>query len=81
MWSIQCIVEFGYQFSICSGMKENHRKPWSSWPVTGPTECKPTSRQQSGIKPLNPNISLYSVLLFFPFLFFFLFFFLSLLSP
>jgi hypothetical protein len=36
MWSMQCNVEFGYQLSICSGIEENHGKPWSSWPVAGP---------------------------------------------
>jgi hypothetical protein len=43
MGSIQCNVEFGYQLSICSGTKENHEKPWSSWSVAGPSECKLTS--------------------------------------
>jgi hypothetical protein len=32
----------GYQLSICSRTKENHRNPWSSWPVTGPSRCKLT---------------------------------------
>jgi hypothetical protein len=27
MVSMQCNVEFGYQLGICSGTKENHRKP------------------------------------------------------
>jgi hypothetical protein len=45
MWSMQCNVEFGYQLSICSGTKENHGKPWSSWPVAGPSWCKVTSSQ------------------------------------
>jgi hypothetical protein len=31
MGSMQCNVEFGYQLSICSGTKENHGHPWSSW--------------------------------------------------
>jgi hypothetical protein len=31
MRSMQCNVEFGYQLNICSGTKENHGKPWSSW--------------------------------------------------
>jgi hypothetical protein len=39
--------------------KENHGKPWSSWPVAGPSECKLTSSQQSGIKSASPNISPY----------------------
>jgi hypothetical protein len=39
MGSMQCNVEFGYQLSICSGTKENHGKPWSSWPVAGTSEC------------------------------------------
>jgi hypothetical protein len=46
--SMQCNVEFGYQLSICSGTEENHGKPWSSWPVVGPSGCKLTSGQQSG---------------------------------
>jgi hypothetical protein len=59
MWSMQCNVESGYQLSICSGTKENHRKPWSSWPVAGPSRCKLTSSQQSGIKYASPDISPY----------------------
>jgi hypothetical protein len=47
MWSIQSNVEFGYQLSICSGAKENHGKPWSSWPITGPSGCKLTSSQRT----------------------------------
>jgi hypothetical protein len=39
MGSMQCNVEFGYQLSICSRTEENHGKPWSSWPVAGPSEC------------------------------------------
>jgi hypothetical protein len=39
MGSMKCNVEFGYQLIICSGTKENHGKPWSSWLVTGPSEC------------------------------------------
>jgi hypothetical protein len=57
MWSIQSNVEFGYQLSICSGTKENHGKPWSSWPVAGPSGCKLTSSQQSGTEHANPSIS------------------------
>jgi hypothetical protein len=57
--SMQSNVEFGYQLSICSGTKENHGKPWSRWPVTGPSGCKLTSSQQSGIKYVSPNISPY----------------------
>jgi hypothetical protein len=38
MGSMQCNMEFGYQLSICSGTKENNGKPWSSWPVAGPSE-------------------------------------------
>jgi hypothetical protein len=50
MWSMQCNVEYGYHLSICCCMTaENHGKPWSSWPVTGPSGCKLTSSQQSGI--------------------------------
>jgi hypothetical protein len=42
MWSKQCSVEFGHQLSICSGIEENHGKPWSSWPVTWPSGYKLT---------------------------------------
>jgi hypothetical protein len=35
MCSMQCNVEFGYQFSIRSGIEENHGKPlielWKAW--------------------------------------------------
>jgi hypothetical protein len=57
MLSMQCNVEFGYQLSICSGIEENDGKPWSNCPVGGPSGCKLTSSQQSGIKDANPNIS------------------------
>jgi hypothetical protein len=67
MWSMHCNVEFAYQLSICSGTKENHGKPWSSWLVAGPSGCKLTSSQQSGIKYAGPNISSY--LRLFPFFF------------
>jgi hypothetical protein len=73
MVSMQCNVEFGYQLSICSRTKENHGKPWSSWPVAGPSECKVTSSQQSGINSANPNISPYSLQLYFFFFFVFSF--------
>jgi hypothetical protein len=53
MWNMQCHVEFGYQLSICSGTKET---PWSSLPVAGPSGCKLTSSQQSGIKYASPNL-------------------------
>jgi hypothetical protein len=53
-----CNFEFGYQLSICSGTKENHRKPESSWPVAGPSGCKLTFSQQPDIEYANPNISL-----------------------
>jgi hypothetical protein len=75
MWSMQCNVECGYQLSICSGTKENHRNPWSSWPVAGPSGCKLAWSQQSGIKYASPNISPYPSG-FFPFLPFFFYFFL-----
>jgi hypothetical protein len=55
MRSMQCNVELGYQLSICSGAKENHGKPRLSWPVAGPSGCKLTSSQQSGIKYASPN--------------------------
>jgi hypothetical protein len=57
MWSMKYNVEFGFQLSICSGTKENHGKPWSSWPVAGPSGCKLTSSQQSVIKYTSPNTS------------------------
>jgi hypothetical protein len=56
MRSMQCNVEFGYQLNICSGTKENHGKPRSSWPVAGPSGCKLTSSQQSGVEYASPNI-------------------------
>jgi hypothetical protein len=65
MWSMQCKVEFGYQLSICSGTKENYGKPWSSWPVAGPSGCKLTSSHQSGIKYASPNTSPYLCFCFF----------------
>jgi hypothetical protein len=76
MGTMQCNVEFGYQLSICSGTKENNGKRWSSWPVAGPSDCKLTSSQQSGINFRNPNISPYSLQLYFYFLFLFFFYFL-----
>jgi hypothetical protein len=54
----QCHISVG-QLSICSGTKENHVKPWSSWPITGPSACKLTSSQQFRIKYASPNISPY----------------------
>jgi hypothetical protein len=76
MGNMQCNVKFGYQLIICSGTKENHRKPWLSWLVAGPSGCKPTPSQQSGIKSTSPNISPYlcCFLSFFPPFFLFLFF-------
>jgi hypothetical protein len=64
MRSMQCNVEFWYQHSLCSGTKGNHGKPWSSWPVAGPSECKLTSSQQSGIKYASPNTSPYLCFVF-----------------
>jgi hypothetical protein len=32
MSSMKCNIQFGYQLIICSRIKENHEKPWSSWP-------------------------------------------------
>jgi hypothetical protein len=61
MRSMQCNVEFGYQLSIRSGTKEKHGKPWSSWPVTGPSGCKLTTSQQSGVEYESPNIVSLSV--------------------
>jgi hypothetical protein len=59
MWRTQCKWNSGNQLSICSKIEENHGKPWSSWPVAGPSGCKLTSSQQSGIKYANPNVSPY----------------------
>jgi hypothetical protein len=71
MGRMQFKVEFGYQLSICSGAKENHGKPCSSWPVAGLSGCKLTSSQQSGIKSASPNISPYLCCCgFFSFVFF-----------
>jgi hypothetical protein len=61
MRSMQCNVEFGYQLSIRTGTKENDGKPWSSWPVAGPSGCKLTTSQQSGIEYASPNIVSLSV--------------------
>jgi hypothetical protein len=57
MRNMHCNVEFGHQLSICSGTKENHGKPSSSRPVAGPSGCKLTSSQQSGVEYASPNIS------------------------
>jgi hypothetical protein len=53
----QSNVEFGCQLSICSGTKEDHGKPRSSWSVAGSSGCKLTSSQQSGTEHANPKIS------------------------
>jgi hypothetical protein len=58
------IVEFGYRLSICSMTEGNHAKPWSSWSVAGPSGCKLTSSQQSGIKHANLNIIPYLAVAF-----------------
>jgi hypothetical protein len=63
MWSMHCEVELGYQLSIS----------WSSSTVAGPSGCKLTSIQQSGIKYASPNISTY--LCCFSFFFFLSYFF------
>jgi hypothetical protein len=73
MGSMPCNVKFGYQLSICSGTKENHRKPWSSWPVSGPSGCKLTSNQKYGINSASPN-SGPCLCCCFSFVFFFLYF-------
>jgi hypothetical protein len=54
MGSMQCNVEFRYQLRICSGTKENHGKPGA-----GPSGCKLTSSEQSGINSVSPKISPY----------------------
>jgi hypothetical protein len=41
--------------------KENHGKPWSSWPVAGPSGCKLTTSQQSGVEYASPSILSLSV--------------------
>jgi hypothetical protein len=61
MRSVLCNVEFRYQLSIRSGTKENHGKPWSSWPVAGPSGSKLTTSQQSGVEYASPNITSISV--------------------
>jgi hypothetical protein len=58
---MHCNTEFGYKLSICSGTKENHGKPCSSWPIAGPSACELTSSQQSGIEFASPNIVSLSV--------------------
>jgi hypothetical protein len=55
----------GYQFIIFSRFEEHHGKPSSSWSVAGPSGCKLTSSQQSGIKYTNPDISLSLAVRFF----------------
>jgi hypothetical protein len=40
-------------------------KPWSSWPIAGPSRCKLTSCQQSDIKYTSPNINPYLCCFFF----------------
>jgi hypothetical protein len=78
MGSMKCNVEFGYQLSICSGTKENHGKPWSSWPVAGPSECNWLLASSPALNPwtltLVPTLCyciFFSVFfLFFPFFFF-----------
>jgi hypothetical protein len=34
----------------------DHGKPGSSWPVAGPSRCKLTTSQQSGVEYASPNI-------------------------
>jgi hypothetical protein len=52
-------VGFGYKLSISFRTEENHGIRWWGWPVEGPSRCKLTSRQQSGMKYANPNVSSY----------------------
>jgi hypothetical protein len=54
---MQCNVEFGYQLSICSGTKENHGKPWSSWQVAGPSGCKLTSSRSRSYFTTDKSVS------------------------
>jgi hypothetical protein len=51
----QSNVEFGHQLSICSGTKENHGKPWSTWPVAGPSGCELTSSRHLNAFHLRHN--------------------------
>jgi hypothetical protein len=57
--SFQYNVESAYNVSICFGTKENHEKQLIDWPLSGPSRCTLTSRQQFGIKYTKPNISSY----------------------
>jgi hypothetical protein len=50
---------FGPNSAFALGQRKTAQKPRSSWPVAGPSGCKLTSSQQSGIKDANPNISPY----------------------
>jgi hypothetical protein len=59
MWSMQWSLEFEHQLSIFCGTKDNHGNPWSSLPFSGPSKCKLTSSQQSGIKYASHNTSPY----------------------
>jgi hypothetical protein len=76
MGSMQCNVEFGYNLSICSGTKENHRKPWLSWPVAGPSECNWLLASSLALNPgtLTFVLTLCCCIFLFCFLFVFLFF-------
>jgi hypothetical protein len=47
------------------GPEEDHGTPWSSWPGAGPSGCKLTSIQQSGIEYTSTNISPYLCCCFF----------------
>jgi hypothetical protein len=73
MESMQGNVEFGYQLSICSGIKEKHGKPWSSWPVAGPSDCNWLLASSPALNPrtltLIPTLCYCIFFLFFSLLF------------
>jgi hypothetical protein len=51
-------VQRGIWVPTRSETKENHGKPW---PVAGPSGCKLTTSQQSGVEYTSPNIVSLSV--------------------
>jgi hypothetical protein len=72
--ALQCNVDFGYQLSICSGTKENHGKPWSGWPVAGPSECNWLLASSPANTPGLALVPICDVVFLFYFSFLFLFF-------
>jgi hypothetical protein len=77
---MQCKVEFGYQLNICSGTRENHGRPWSSWPVAGLSERNWLLASSPALNSRTPTLvptlcyCIFLLFFFFIFLFFFLFF-------